>query len=87
MVSMPGPRGLEKLNVNIISQNENESGMIRVSAHPEAEKPEEQQIAIIRSYENRHKALKRMVIEKYAMIEPSNTQVNELLVSAIERRF
>ena len=39
------------------------------------------------SYENRHTALKRTVIEKYATIEPPNTQVNELLVSAFERRF
>ena len=53
MGSTPGPQGLKKLYVDIISQNvrvvsttpnhtENESGMIRISAHPEAEKPEEQ---------------------------------------------
>ena len=35
---------LQKINkkINKKNQTENESGMIRISAHPEAEKPEEQ---------------------------------------------
>ena len=56
MGSTPGPRGLEKLYVDTISQNvrgfnhttqtaatiklRNERGMIRTSAHPKAEKTE-----------------------------------------------
>jgi hypothetical protein len=45
MGSMLGPRDSEKLYADIIFQKlRNDRGIIRISAHPEAENPEEQHL-------------------------------------------